>query len=61
MSMSIFLAHNMLKKGDLPEPLWSGSMLQYSIQNSCDVTTLCILGLYITVEADYSRDQCHRT
>lgn len=49
--MSIFLAHNMLKKQDLPEPLWSGSMLQYSIQSSCDVTTMCILGLYITVEA----------
>ena len=43
----------MLKKGDLPEPLWSGSMLQYSIQSSCDVTTMCILGLYITVEAGW--------
>lgn len=43
----------MLKKGDLPEPLWSGSMLQYSIQRSCDVTTMCILGLYITVEAGW--------
>lgn len=53
MSMSICLAHNMLKKGDLPEPLWSGSMLQYSIQRSCDVTTMCILGLYITVEAGW--------
>lgn len=52
MSMSILLAHNMLKKGDLPEPLWSGSMLQYSIQRSCDVT-MCILGLYITVEAGW--------
>lgn len=51
--MSIFLAHNMLKKGNLPEPLWSGSMLQYSIQSSCDVTTMCILGLYITVEAGW--------
>lgn len=49
--MSIFLAHNMLKKQDLPEPLWSGSTLQYSIQSSCDVITMCILGLYITVEA----------
>lgn len=42
-----------VKKGDLPEPLWSGSMLQYGIQSSCDVTTMCILGLYITVEAGW--------
>ena len=51
--MSVFLAHNMLKKGDLPEPLWSGSMLHYSVHSGCDVTTMCILGLYITVEAGW--------
>lgn len=45
--MSIFLAHNMLKWGDLPQP---SSMLQCRIQSSYDVTT-CILGLYIIVKA----------
>lgn len=42
-----------VKKGGLTWTLWSGSMLQYSIQRSCDVTTMCILGLYTTVEGGW--------